>query len=186
MINYIKGDLLYAYERAICHCVNIQGKFASGVAGVIAKKYPGVRKVYLDRFQAGNWALGDIQTVYVCLDDDPENPKGLYVVNMASQDKYGYDGKVYLDYDATRECFTKLFEFCQRNKINPVAIPFFGVGLAGGSWDKVSKIIEETQGDITVNVYYINDSDYQKHVGSSCLEEKSSSFPQKKPFTSNL
>jgi O-acetyl-ADP-ribose deacetylase (regulator of RNase III) len=152
-LNYIKGDLFTTDCEIIAHGVNCRGKFGSGVAGQIRKLYPRVREAYLEKHELYGWKLGQIQFVYA---NGPERVKGqpYWIVNMATQDACGYDGKVYVDYLAVELCFNTLFRFCEYNK-DRIAIPKVGCGLAGGEWPQVESILLKLlqNRDLEVNVY---------------------------------
>lgn len=98
MIRVIKGDLFTTSAEIICHGVNCQGSFGSGVAGQIAKHFPRVREAYLQKHNKSGWKLGDIQLVFST--DDLELP---IIANIATQEKFGYDGQLYADYKAIKK-----------------------------------------------------------------------------------
>lgn len=140
-----------APQPFIAHGVNCQNKMGSGVAKALYSKWHGVKSLYhlLCDHQKANGVqpfemLGWVQEV-TC------HNKTIY--NCFTQENYGYDGKLYLDYEALRTCFRDLV-------MNPpngdLAIPKIGCGLAGGDWEKVKQIInEETADIIDVYVYYL-------------------------------
>lgn len=135
-----KGDLFTAgYGYIIAHGVNCKGKFASGVAGQIARRWPEVKRAYMRKHERGEWKPGEIQIVQA-----GRMEAGListHVANLATQDTYGNKG-VHVKYDAMRECFTKLFDFAEKFGL-AVAMPKIGCGLAGGDWDIVHTILLE-------------------------------------------
>lgn len=134
MLKYVKGDLLAVRTGIIGHGVNCRGAFGSGVAGQIARMYPQVRKLYLQRHTTIGWQLGDVQFI----DLTKMDPK-LIVANIASQDDYGTD-KVNVDYSGLAIGLEKVFRFAELENL-PVALPKIGCGLAGGSWETVERII---------------------------------------------
>lgn len=149
----IKGDVRDTDIPFIAHGVNCQGVMGSGVAKALYLKWPAVRDQYL-QYHRANLALciegtedflGTVQIVPV---DD-----GKTVLNMFTQDHYGYDGKLYLSYDAVRACFQAIVD---QGLIKEIAIPRIGSKLAGGDWDKIKGIINDvTKDKIKITVYYI-------------------------------
>jgi O-acetyl-ADP-ribose deacetylase (regulator of RNase III) len=138
-LTYIHRDLFTTGRRVIAHGCNIRGKFGSGVAAQIARRFPEVKRAYLKKFRearddpAGGWHLGDIQLVIT--------DSGKIVVNMATQDGYGRGG-IHVDYDAVGTCFGSLLDYCHRmGPAYGLAIPKVGAGLAGGDWGRIESII---------------------------------------------
>jgi len=143
-VTEIKGDLFETHCDVIAHGVNCRNGFGSGIAGQIAKLYPEVKEAYHRKFKEEGWKLGETQ--YVKTEND------LWVVNCSTQDKYGYDNELLVDYDAVRKCMTQvqmgLSPFCLT-----LAIPRIGCGLAGGDWKIVKQILEEVFTEMEVLVY---------------------------------
>ena len=141
-MEWIKGDLLEADLDYYCHQVNCQGVMGSGIAKQVREKYPEVfehyKKVcddYKIRFGT-NALLGGMQVVPIA---------NGWIVNLFAQDKFGYDGKCYTNYDSLRQCLeTVKNEFPN----NTIAIPYLmGCHRGGGDWDIVYKMIEEVFDD---------------------------------------
>lgn len=132
-IIYREGDLLEARENVLIHQTNQMGKMASGVAGQIAKRFPEVKQRYLDKYNSiEGWSLGDIQPVKV------NNART--IINCCGQKHYGYDGKVYTDYNSYYKIFTLVSEFVEDNGFREFAAPLLGCGLGGGDWDIIAGI----------------------------------------------
>lgn len=158
MINYVKGNLLSPAgngERFLCHCVNNEGRMGAGVALALMTKWPQVRSDYIGWYNLDvDFYLGNIQIIRV----EPE----ISVVNIIGQDGCGFkNGIAPIRYDALRFGFEKLSDFIIGSlplNVNPsVHCPRIGCGLAGGTWEEVEKIIEETvcKAGIPVTVYDI-------------------------------
>lgn len=118
----------------------------SGIAKVLFTKYPEIKKEYHKLFTKvsnSKELLGTVQKITT-------NDKIIF--NCFTQYKFGYDGKVYVDYDAIGKCFHKLVEM----GVNEIAIPKIGCGLAGGNWETVRELINNITGDkLSVTVYYL-------------------------------
>ena len=146
MLHYIKGDLLEVKNGIIGHGVNCQGVMGSGVALGIKNKYPSVYEAYRRAVQQSHnkdSLLGMVQVIST-LPDGVYDPKGdtVLVANIFTQNKYGKDGKRYLDYEALYVGFEKLYKRSVLYDL-PLCIPKIGCGLAGGDWGIVSLMIEK-------------------------------------------
>ena len=151
-IQYISGSVTeQAFEsdyRIIPHIVNNEGKMGDGVALALYKKWPEVKRTYVDHYDQmeGVLELGDIIPVRV------ENRTVVY--NMVAQRgimrKYhngvavGADGKPPIRYAALMQAMNKI-RLAAKNVSGTVEFhcPKFGCGLAGGNWDVISCMIEE-------------------------------------------
>jgi len=142
-IKFITGDLSTSPDPVIAHGCNCKGGFGSGVAGVIAKKWPKARTEYKKVYKPT--MLGNIQTVK-CGDK--------VIVNMFTQLTYGRYGK-HVDYEAVESCMIKLRTFAELELHNAISIPRIGSGLAGGDWRVIEKIIREVWNgcENTLNIY---------------------------------
>ena len=146
MVKYIKGDLFSTDADIIAHGCNCRGGFGSGVAKIVATKYPKARHYYLDKFDEDGWNLGEVQFV--------PQWNGKIIANCATQDKYGYSGELNADYDAIRLAMSKVKDYAKDKNLT-IAIPKIGAGLAGGDWNTIEAILNEVFGDYDVTVYYL-------------------------------
>lgn len=147
MVTVVKGDLLGAKEKIIAHQVNCQKKMNSGVAKAIREKYPFVYEMYLEtKPQLG-------YTDFIFEDVDKH-----YIANMYAQDRYGYDGNQYTDYEAFRQCCEQIVNECRLarhmgEKFN-VAMPYkIGSDRGGADWDKIMDILLEMFTDVDLTLY---------------------------------
>lgn len=163
MVNFVKGDLLDSNCDYICHQVNCQGRMGSGIAKQIKEKWPTVYEQYMAGFKArqdkidrlsGEFAaqidvsetlLGHLQIV-------PVEP-GRSVINMFSQQYYGYDGKKYTSYDAFWECLNGVRHSVPKG--SRIGFPYkIGCGLGGANWIVIQTMIVEVLGkDFDVYIY---------------------------------
>lgn len=137
LIKIVNGDLLDAEENLILHQVNCKGKMNSGVAKAIRGKWGEVFRDYksLTDHATPSELLGTIQIVGV------GNKQA--VVNMFSQDSYGYDGERHTNYEAIYKCLEEVARVARRYNLS-VAIPFaMGSDRGGASWSIVYAMIEE-------------------------------------------
>ena len=143
MVTVVKGNLLDATEHVIAHQVNCQRKMNSGVAKAIKEKYPEVFEIYQNTIPQ----LGLVDMIYVV------KPDIHFIYNMYSQDKYGYDGKQYTDYNAFRECCKTIVKKCKKLKLS-VAMPYkIGSDRGGADWDKIMDILLEEFTDVDLTLY---------------------------------
>jgi O-acetyl-ADP-ribose deacetylase (regulator of RNase III) len=124
------------------HQVNCQGVMGSGIAKQVKNKYPHVFARYkelCDRHDDKSLLLGVAQ----CVKADDNS----YIVNLFSQENFGYDGRCYTNYEALRQCL----EFVKTGVCfegDTIAIPYLiGCCRGGGNWDIVYKMIEEVFSD---------------------------------------
>lgn len=136
MIKYIKGDLVRDADQfdVIAHCCNCFHSMGAGIAPQIKAKFP-------EAFAADcATPKGDIEKLGTISYTTSGKP---IVVNLYGQ--YDYtgrrSGKMDLDYDALRKALVLM-----KDKFSgkTMAMPKIGAGLAGGDWNKIEAIIEET------------------------------------------
>ena len=136
MIKHIKCDIFESGADVILHQVNCQGVMGSGIAKQVKEKYPEVFNAYktlCDIKEDKSELLGTAQFVRI--------GKAGYIVNLFAQEKFGYDGKCYTDYEALKECLMDINKYCSDITI---AIPYLmGCARGGGDWNVVYKMIEE-------------------------------------------
>ena len=151
-IKSIKGDLLTTDSKVIIHQVNCRGAFKSGLAKAIDEKYPevtekykGYCEIYKDR---PAMMLGMVLPV--------KTTDGHIIMNMFSQENYGYNGYRYTSYDALDTCLNKISKYCLEESITEVSLPFKMSSVRGGAcWEVVLEIIKNafSKSDITVKIY---------------------------------
>lgn len=156
MINYVDGDLIKLAKQGrfdvIVHGCNCHSKMGAGIAPQMAKAFG------CDRFSMEMWGsdinkLGNIdyQTFVLgekaiwSLEDakNNRNEPELTVVNAYTQFNYGRnhaDGAVApFDYEAFTLCMRKMNKVFEGSHIG---MPKIGAGLAGGSWQRIERIID--------------------------------------------
>ncbi len=140
----VSKDITTVSEGIICHACNCQNKFGKGLAKSIRDKYP---IVYNEFLKFGNSIknprdrLGKNQLVRI---DD-----SLHVCNMFTQLYYGNSkdtGIDYNDYGAIETCLNGLVNI--RNSDQVYFPYYFGSGLAGGDWNRISNMIIEKIPDV--------------------------------------
>ncbi len=152
-IKNIDGNLLDTDAELILHQVNCQGKMNSGVAKAIREKWPIVFEEYIKLFSNDLFVvkLGICQPVSVT-----DNQK---VINMFSQDNYGYDGKMYTSYDAINTCLGKVKDYCVNNGYKRIALPYKMCCCRGGAnWDVIMAMIKANFEDsgITIEIWKLD------------------------------
>lgn len=148
-IKFIEGNLLDSTTDIICHQVNGQGAFNSGVAKCIRDKYPSVYSAYKE---------------YCKMLDIYEKPKlGLihmsnigdnrFICNLFGQDKYGYDGKRYTSYDAVYDGLENLKSHMLINNLTSVSFPYQMSSVRGGAkWEIIYCMICEVFKDTNIKI----------------------------------
>ena len=137
MINYLKADATIPQTEGniiISHICNDIGAWGKGFVLAISKRWKEHKQWYKE---GEDFALGAVQFVAV--------EENVWVANIIGQHKIYKDenGNPPIRYEAVKEGLQQVAEFAQ--KINAkVQMPRIGCGLAGGSWDEIEAIIEDT------------------------------------------
>ena len=149
MVTIVKGDLLDAKEKIIAHQVNCQKRMNSGVAKAIREKYPIVYEIY----QETKPQLG-----YTDFINAIRNGDGHYIANMYAQDRYGYDGFKYTNYEAFYQCLTDIKKFAKEHSIiKSIAFPYrIGCDRGGANWKIIFTMIYEVFKDTDFNIEIIS------------------------------
>lgn len=153
-IKYIEGDLfkgLSETERILLpHICNNRRAWGAGFVLPLGHNFPAARDAYL------NWAssvtlnpfeLGRTQFV--------EIKESLSVANMVAQT---LGGKRPLFYNHLAVCMEDVAQYAINSK-SKIICPMFGSGLAGGDWNFIEKLIEDSwlKRGLNVTVYYLAD-----------------------------
>src|SRR4051812_7252124 len=152
-LRIIKGDATSPQAKGpkvIAHVCNDLGGWGKGFVLAISKRWPEPERAYRDwhRHRAENdFGLGAVQLVRVQSD--------LQVANMVAQRgmKAGSQGPP-IRYEAVEMCLKRLAEMAIEQGAT-VHMPRIGCGLAGGTWERIGPIVEQTlaEADIEVLVY---------------------------------
>lgn len=151
-IVYLKGDATEPRgtgARIIAQVVNDGAMtWGAGFALFVRKKWPAVQDAFR-RWAVQNhprFSLGNVNFVEINAD--------LTICNMIAQSGYGLSAKPRIRYEALDTCLRQLAD-CALERRASVHMPRIGCGQAGGSWDIVSELIEETllKRLISVTVY---------------------------------
>ena len=146
-IKYKKGNLVDAFINneinvliQQCNCFCTQN---SGVAKEIKTRLPEMFQADCETIKGHIGKLGSYS--YAVFDSGNDLPK--YGFNLYGQYRYGTE-KQHTDYEAIEkglEAIRKRLDLSSRDDKTDITIglPRLGCGLGGGSWDVVSKIIEE-------------------------------------------
>ena len=129
------GDILELARQGLFDVV-VQGcncfcTMDLGVARQIKQEYPEAYDIDCTTKKGDPDKLGNFTYV--------ETTDNFIIVNAYTQFYYGTD-KVYVQYDYLGFAFEKIKEKFKGFKI---AYPKIGAGLAGGDWERISKIINE-------------------------------------------
>lgn len=144
------------------HICNNLGGWGAGFVLALSKRWSEPERQYRKWFRDGDsqrfevFALGNVGWAMV----EP----GLWVANMIAQTGYGKSGSHQhkteeeeadlppIRYEALRTCLFKVAESA-RIKGSTIHAPRIGCGLAGGSWDKIEPLIQETMPDLQIYIY---------------------------------
>ncbi len=155
-IIYRQGNLLAATERYIAHGCNSHGRMRSGVAKAIREAYPAAFDVYHGIYTRTGLTVGQIV---------PVDCGTHVVINCITQKDSSTDrelGELYLDYDGLAECIRAIERYLDSAVPVPIAFPKIGAGEAGGNWELIVPILEESA--IVQPVVYIYAPEVAKHA----------------------
>jgi len=149
----VQGDLIKLAKESqfdvISHGCNCFCTMGGGIAPQMADAFA------CDHFPMEKQGRGDINKLgtidYETFWSGDMEKKNLTVVNSYTQFHYGRNHKdgvtTPVDYDAITMCMRKINHIFKGKSIG---LPKIGAGLAGGDWNKISKIIETELSDMDV------------------------------------
>ena len=142
MIRYMTGDATRPHadgNKIICHVCNDIGGWGAGFVLAISKRWvlpeQAYRQWYAER-QQNDFALGRVQFVQVEAD--------VWVANMIGQ--HGIrrtGGQPPIRYEAIEAALAAVADHAKTLGAS-VHMPRIGCGLAGGKWERVESIIDQT------------------------------------------
>ncbi len=157
MIKIIEEDIFTATDGLFVHGCNCQGVMGAGVAAGVRAKWPYVYKTYaaLCEQEDPKDLLGTIQIVSTT--EHGHINDAFRVVNAFTQLMPGFGRQV--SYDAIATCFEELNSILEIYRDNGITyrliFPKIGAGLAGGSWNVIERIIDESVSDDFEKVLYV-------------------------------
>lgn len=156
MIIYKRGDVLQSDipNHLVVHQVNLVGSFGAGIAKQIKTIYPNVFKAYSEKYNRGDFQLGDIQIIQFT---NVINPSCLGIVNLAGQARVGQG--LQTSYRALQIGIKTLLNWCKEEGVFNIGSPKIGSGLGGGDWNRIETILKnELKDHPNINWYvYIID-----------------------------
>ncbi len=156
MIEFRVGNLLKQSDLSAwihqCNCFNTMG---SGVAKEVKSVYPEVYDADCRTIKGDSNKLGTFSFA--------KTKDGKIGYNLYSQFNYGYDGKLYTNYDAMRHGLEKIREHAKTNLKSDakIGIPCrMGCARGGGDWNEVLKIIREVFENETLEIVICEFKEY--------------------------
>ena len=141
MIHYLKADATVPQAEGnivIVHICNDIGAWGKGFVLALSKRWKYPEKQYKQWYKEGEkFALGEVQFVSV--------EEKIWVANLIGQHNIYRDenGDPPIRYEAVKRGLQIIADFAY--EINAkVQMPRIGCGLAGGSWDRIEKLIRQT------------------------------------------
>lgn len=137
MIKFVKGDMFVTPGvTVIAHGVNLDGAFAAGVAGEIARRYPWARADYWEWVKFGPFNdLGNLKVSHPPQDRRPAPS----IVHLATQKHPGADARIY----AIQKSLKFLGTVLPVHGSVTLALPQIGCGIGGLEWVDVRKVMVE-------------------------------------------
>lgn len=135
-IYIIEKNLFESDALIFCHQVNCLGVWGSGIAKSVREIFPDVYEKYRE-ICVKNKYLGNLGNTAIIQSGNR------YIANMFAQERFGYDGIRYTSYDAFYNCLVRIKEFCEKNNINKIALPYkIGSDRGGADWNVIYSMIE--------------------------------------------
>lgn len=126
------GDMFTTDAEAIGHGVNTQGLMGAGVAVLVRDKFPRTYLSYAEACQWSNLSPGGVHLT---------RENGIFVFNMATQQRPGAYAQLYLVEMASRIAVDRAFEL----DIDRIAIPQIGCGIGGLMWNQVELVLKASE-----------------------------------------
>lgn len=149
----VKGDLLQSDCDILLQQSNCKSTMGSGIAKQIKEKFPEVYNADCDSplkptQKLGHYTFAEVQN----------GSKMIEVVNLYGQLNYGREKKCYTDYEALRSAIFSYLENLQIRKGNltnmKIGVPkYMGCARAGGDWNVVKDILEDTCKHFHIRIY---------------------------------
>lgn len=138
-LQYATGDATRpdaSGNKVISHVCNDRGGWGRGFVVAVSRRWPQPEREYRTWSRTTGFRLGAVQLVQV----EPDT----WVANMVAQRGYRTSSNpVPLRYDALEECLAVLA--AQAAELDAsVHMPRIGSGLAGGTWDQITPVIDST------------------------------------------
>jgi O-acetyl-ADP-ribose deacetylase (regulator of RNase III) len=160
MLRYVEGDATAPVgdgHKIIVHICNNAGLWGAGFVLAVSAQWPQPERAY--KAWSRDWkqdsiALASVQFVAVeCPSDNEPDKPFLFVANIIGQHGiHPIDGVPPVRYDAITLALQSVALHAQRLGAS-VHMPRIGCGLAGGSWETMGPIIEDTLKDVETYVY---------------------------------
>lgn len=146
-IEYVKGDLFKSGCAVIAHGCNCFNSFGAGIALQMMEHHMPAWWADQMTMRGDKDKLG----TFTFVDD-----AGRRVYNLYTQYSFSRT-EVSADYDAIRKSFQAMRNHLIETKMwdLDIGIPKIGAGLAMGSWDRISEIVNDVFPDKTIYVYVL-------------------------------
>jgi O-acetyl-ADP-ribose deacetylase (regulator of RNase III) len=151
-ITYLKGDATNPRgtgPRIVAHIVSNRGLiWGAGFGRAVRKKWPKVQ----DEF--AKWAVGHHDDFHLGNIRLSRVDDSLYIAHLVAQHGVGPSKTPRVRYGAVETCLQKLADFALAHNAT-VHMPRIGTGEAGGTWEIIGEIVEDTlcQKQVDVTVY---------------------------------
>jgi O-acetyl-ADP-ribose deacetylase (regulator of RNase III) len=139
-VEHTTGDLFEGQFDAVAHGVNCAAEMRSGIAVRFRVRYPDMYTRYLDECHDRRLTLGRVLPW--------RTRHGLWVYNLATQDRPGSDARPYAIAQSLAEGLAR----AEDQGVRSLGIPRLGAGVGGLTWDEVVPVLEEAAGASRVRV----------------------------------
>ncbi|HET7023583.1 MAG TPA: ImmA/IrrE family metallo-endopeptidase [Gemmatimonadales bacterium] len=152
-IQYVRGDATHPQgvgARVIVHIVNDQAQVwgGHGFAASLRKTHKGLQQSFRD------WVIASRDHLSLGRTHFAETSEGLVVASMVAQHGFGPSDTPRIRYEALQICLNDVLRHAQGRSVS-VHMPRIGTGNAGGKWNIIKEVVENTliEGGVSVTVY---------------------------------
>jgi len=165
MIHEVSGDILLSSARAIAHGVAPNDPFHSGLALALREKWPAMYKDFRHFGQVSHPKVGTLWAWAGTSDHGP-----VRIVSLLTQEG-GFEHGAKpgpAQASSVNHALKELHGWCEREKVESLALPRLCTGVGGMKWEEVSPLIRQHLGSLKIPVYVY--STY--HKGQKAAEPK--------------
>jgi O-acetyl-ADP-ribose deacetylase (regulator of RNase III) len=152
LISFISGDATAPVgkgSKVVVHVCNNVRAWGAGFVLSLSRRWPTVQMDFLNQFDSGLNIGGDAVFTQVAFQDGSE----IFVAGLVGQDGIrSINNRVPVRYDWIKLGLSRVNSFAKHHNAS-VHMPRIGCGLAGGTWDNIQPLIEETLAGVNVVVY---------------------------------
>ncbi len=156
MIRFTKGNLMNSEAEALVNTVNTVGVMGKGIALQFKEEFPHNFTIYANACRSGEFVPG---TLLITKEKNSAGEEKT-IINFPTKKHWKNHSK----YEYIKDGLAELTKVINEYKIASIAIPPLGCGNGGLKWDVVKKMMEDTLGNIDIDICIYEPDEEIKHV----------------------